>query len=292
MRSISGAQRRRALVAIRTRVSAARSWLSNSVDQCYWLLGSPRPQPLPRGGGELNSRSGKSRQLGGSCPSPKTGEGREKEGFRDGEANTIRVCSAAALDQALATAADNAILTFACSGTITLTHPLFLRRSITLDGTGQQVTFSGDHRLTLIEISAHAVVTLRWLTFTAGVAQGSALINYGTVHLAHTVFTDNHHALLSYHRLTSFNDIFRGNDGDALFIAGKAIISGDAFINNNRGIDNASAVTTVSESAFIGNHARDADSIGAGIANSGTVYVTDSLFYDNEAATGGGAIGR
>ena len=54
----------------------------------------------------------------------------------------VSICDEAHLRAALT---GGGAVTFACSGTITLTQPITITADTTIDGSGQAVTISGDH---------------------------------------------------------------------------------------------------------------------------------------------------
>src|SRR5689334_13229860 len=64
----------------------------------------------------------------------------------------ISVCSAAEFDRALAKVVNGDTIRFGCSGTINFRSQKTITRNITLDGSGQQVTLSGQRRVQLLYI--------------------------------------------------------------------------------------------------------------------------------------------
>ena len=94
-------------------------------------------------------------------------------------------------------------MTFACSGTITMTNsPLTIDFSgpptsgITIDGTGQNITLSGNNTTQILNIFANipAGITLNNLTFANGSApQGGAIFAEGvTLTVNNSTFFQQH----------------------------------------------------------------------------------------------------
>jgi hypothetical protein len=161
----------------------------------------------------------------------------------------VTVCDEAHL---LAALAGGGTVTFACSGVITLTAEIVIARDTTIDGSGQEVTISGDDAVRVFHIAERVTVSLNALT----VADGSSLAYPGG-------------GIYNLGALTVSNSTFSGNS---------ALHSGGGIYNG------PGAVLAVSNSTFSGNSAQQ----GGGIGNNGTLTVSDSLFSGNHAEHGGG----
>jgi hypothetical protein len=192
----------------------------------------------------------------------------------------------------LAALAGGGTVTFACSGTITLTNTITIAADTTIDGSGQDVTISGDNRVRVLTISAGISLTLEGLTITDGrasVDNGGVLNFYGTLTVNHCNFVgnsggaiyNNHGSVTVSNSTFSENDAARGggirNYGD-----GTVTVCNGSFTSNSGGIANFRGTLTVSDTTFSGNRA-------GGIYNDrGTVIVTNSSFAGNSAPSGGG----
>lgn len=189
-------------------------------------------------------------------------------------AGVVTVCDEAHL---LAAVAGAGRVTFACSGTIILSNTLTITGGVTIDGSGQDVTFSGNDAVRVLAVGLGGTLNLNQLTIANGRADfGGGMHSRGTV--------------------TVSNSIFRDNDAD-LYGGGIYIGGGQMTVKNSTFSDNHSALSsggihslngtlTVSNSVFSGNRAYDQ---GGGIfANGGTLTVSDSTFSANRANWGGG----
>lgn len=208
-------------------------------------------------------------------------------------AQTIRRCTEQALDNALDRAQDGDVLVFNCSGTITLTSTQVIRRSVTLDASGYDVTIDGGNAVRSFHIMPEATVVIQGLNFTRGSAEsgGSAINNQGNLTLVNSTLRENVHAVANFGTMIVRDSTFADNNGVGIYNSGDLLVQGSTFTGNTHGIDNASGVVTVANSTFAHNHFLLRQGIGAGIANSGTVTVINSTFYSNTAPAGGGAVG-
>jgi CSLREA domain-containing protein len=124
---------------------------------------------------------------------------------------------------------------------------------LTLDGTGQTLTISGNELVRVLRVDAGASLTLNNLTIAngyAGASIGGGVRNDGT--------------------LTVTNSTFSGNTAD-----------------NGGGIHNSSGTVTITNSTFSGNNS----GLGGGVFAGGTLTITNSTFSGNYAAAGAGAGG-
>jgi CSLREA domain-containing protein len=127
--------------------------------------------------------------------------------------------------------------------------------ALTIDGTGQTVTISGNNSVRVMQVDADASLTLNNLTIANGIATGNSgggINNVGT--------------------LTITNSTFSGNNANG---------------GNGGGINN-NGTLTITNSTFSGNSANSG--IGAGVyASGGTVTITNSTFSGNSTPNGSGA---
>src|ERR1039457_3877799 len=119
---------------------------------------------------------------------------------------TVTSCTEASLRAAMA---GGGTVTFACDGTITLTNTLSTAVNTLLDGSGHQITISGNHAVPLFYVGTDVTLTLSNLTIADGysvgafatsgagpgdpalVGRGGAIYNDGNLLLEHCVFTNN-----------------------------------------------------------------------------------------------------
>ncbi|MCX7791115.1 MAG: CSLREA domain-containing protein [Chloroflexaceae bacterium] len=180
--------------------------------------------------------------------------------------------------------AANDTITFSVSGTITL--GLFLPNivsgagTLTIDGSGQTITISGNNAVRVMIVDSGADLTLRNLTITNASTplSGGGVVNSGTLTVSNSTFSGNSAGSgggivnLSSGTLTVINSTFSGNSA-----------------NFGGGIDNAGGTVTVTNSTFSGN---SANVRGGGIYNNpgSTLTVTNSTFSGNGATNGGGGV--
>jgi CSLREA domain-containing protein len=163
----------------------------------------------------------------------------------------------------------------ACTITLNSTLPSALG-SLTLDGTGQSITISGNN-LFQVE-NNNGTLTVNALTIVN--AFGGAIFNNGT--------------------LTVTNSTFSGNSGGGFGGAitnngGTLTVTNSTFSNNNNNnllgfggaIENNGGTLTVTNSTFSGNTATEG---GAIYLSQGTMSVTNSTFSGNTSTGAGGAI--
>lgn len=189
---------------------------------------------------------------------------------RNVQANTIIVTNTAdsgpgSLRQAIADAASGDTITFAVTGTITLTSgQLVIPEYKTLTITGPDspgLTISGNNTSRIIFVDYWATLTLSRLTLTNGdsVCCGAAIRNCAILNLIEVTITDN---------AVHFNN---------------CLGCGGAGILNEPGATLAITNTTIS-----GNHALGANNTGGGINNYSALTLNNVTITNNYAATGGG----
>ncbi len=151
----------------------------------------------------------------------------------------VSICDETHLRAALA---GGGTVTFACSGTITLTDTISVEANTTLNGSGQNVTISCDSSVRALYVDSEATLTLNNLTIANSV--GGGIRNDGILTVSSCTF--------------SGNSIDRGggirNDGTltvsySTFSDNSASVRGGAIYNGNDG------TLTVSNSTFSDNSA-------------------------------------
>jgi hypothetical protein len=223
---------------------------------------------------------------------------------------TVSTCDESDLDAAVAQAdSDNAgdIITFACSGTISLTSTLDITGSMTLDGTGQQVTLDGQGQVGVLSMASGITFTLNNLTVADGSAADGAggLVNSGgTVNITGSNFGGNEEPALdnSGGTVNITNSTFNGNhDGISALtnrFGGTVNITNSTFQGNVGGngaaLNNNASTATITGSLFRGNSATNSSGANEGGAiinsvstNAATLRIADSSFIQNQALSGG-----
>ncbi len=226
-------------------------------------------------------------------------------------AGIVSICDEAHLRAALI---GGGSVTFSCSGTITLTAEITIAANATVDGSGQNVTISGNNAVRVFTVNPGVTLNLNRLTVANGWyahGDGGGIYNAGTLTIANSTLSNNSATgdLYSYGggivngngTVTVSNSTFSGNwahSGGAILNCGTLAVSSSTFSGNSAkgfgggggGIYNACGTVTVSNSTFSGNSANEQGSGGA-ICNRDTLIVSNSTFSGNSANYGvGGAI--
>lgn len=173
-------------------------------------------------------------------------------------------------------------ITFAGDYTVSLVSALPpLTGTLTIDGSGHNVTVSGNNAVQVFSIQPGAVVTMSWLNIINGTTDyGGAILNYaGTLAISHSTFTGNHAASIG-------GGIF--NFGGTLTVSDSSFIGNSAVTDGGGGIANSGGTLTVSNSSFSGNSATASGGGGISISSGSTVTVSTSTFSGNSANGGGG----
>jgi predicted outer membrane repeat protein len=208
-------------------------------------------------------------------------------------AGIVTTCDETSLKAALT---GGGTVTFACSGTITLTSAITIASHTTLDGAGQTVIISGNGVARVFYVNSGITFDLNNLTVTNGKCvscDGGGLYNKsGTVNVTNSTFSGN--------SVTTY-----GGDGGGIFNDGGALtVTNSAFSGNSAGgygggISSKSGTLTVTNSTFSGN---SAGMHGGGVYNSSNsstgdicaatpaVTIINSTFSGNTAVTSGGGI--
>jgi hypothetical protein len=165
---------------------------------------------------------------------------------------------AGSLRQAIADAASSDTITFAVSGTITLSSSsLQISKNLNIDGSGQSITISGNNALQIMFIenfsATEPIVSLNALTFADGNGNGTgagAIFNPGTLTVSNSTFRNAHAdgdraadlgpgagAIYTFGTLTVINSTFAGNSG---VIAGAICAFGTVTVINSTFTGNSS----------------------------------------------------
>ena len=84
-------------------------------------------------------------------------------------------------------------VTFSCSGTITLANTITITDDATIDGSGQNVTISGNHALQVFIVNSGETLNLHELTVADAVGDGGegGIRNQGTLALSDCTCSSN-----------------------------------------------------------------------------------------------------
>ena len=220
----------------------------------------------------------------------------------------VTICSEAALRAAMA---GGGTVTFACDGTITLSNTISISANTVLDGSGHQITISGNHAVRVFYVNTNVTLTLLNLTIANGYStNGGAIYNDGgNVTVQNCIFSNNQAvgifnssaspglgqggAIFNLGNLTLQNCDFTNNQaiggdvslgyggngqGGAIFNTGTNVIDNCTFrLNSTRGGNGGSP-----------NWAYQGGGGGAGaggaIYNSGSLTISRSSFTNNSAS--------
>ncbi|HEX8683017.1 MAG TPA: LamG-like jellyroll fold domain-containing protein, partial [Ardenticatenaceae bacterium] len=203
------------------------------------------------------------------------------------------------LREAVGHACDGTRITFAGDYTITLSTPVDIQHSLTLDGTGRAIVLDGADTTRLVTVAAGKTVTLEALTLQDGSATaGGAILNAGTL----TLQDINISSIAAGGAISNTGTLAmqggslmenRGTTGGALANSGQATLTGVQILDNSASSDGGAlwnrGTLTVTGSEINGN---EASGNGGAIANTSgaTVSLTASMVQENKAATDGGAL--
>lgn len=229
-------------------------------------------------------------------------------------AGVVAVCDEAHL---LAALDGGGAVTFACSGTILLSDTIAIEVDTTIDGSGQDVTISGNHAVRVFTVAAGATLELQSLTVANGDAEngGAIFIARCYADCGETAVTVNNSTFASNNAssrggaiyasnycaencgdltVSVHNSTFSGNsagasgggiyhDGDYTAPTTAVNVSNSAFSNNIAGYAGAifsgnQTELTVSNSAFNGNGSA---AIGTAVYGYAVLDVSASEFFDN-----------
>jgi len=193
----------------------------------------------------------------------------------------VAVCDEAHLRAALA---GGGPVTFACSGTITLTAEIVIAADARVDGSGQAVIVSGNGVTRVFKVNPETALALRHLTVSSGYAFGSTASAGGALYNDHGTVTITDSVLMQNYAYDA-GGIY--NDHGTVTVLDSVLSNNDAY-SNGGGIYNLDGVVTVINSSLTHSGAHYA---GGGIYNgSGSLIVDRSTLADNGVGYGGGGI--
>ena len=199
-------------------------------------------------------------------------------------------------------------ITFDVSSPITVTlsstlPPITDPAGLTIDGTGQTITISGNNSVQVMRVNIGAKLTLEHLTVINGRADGGGGIynNQGTLIVSNSTFFGNNAydynggGIYSYGTLIVSNSTFSNNSaydyGGGIYSYGSFIVSNSTFSSNRSGYYGGGIYSygaiNASNSSFSDN---STDYHGGGIYNNGSLSVSNSSFSGNSADDSGGGI--
>jgi predicted outer membrane repeat protein len=214
-------------------------------------------------------------------------------------AGQVTTCTETALDAALS---GGGLVTFACDGTITLSHQKTISADTTLDASGRNVILDGGNSVRIFNINPGASLTLRHLTLQNGSGSpgGAISISQGGVSL-----TIEDSQVLSNTSASSggaiFADVISTGDPITITIArsvfdnNQASSTGGAiFIDGGEGGVTVGALLEISDSTFSDNRANLASTSARGGAIYANYHVTinieGALFDHNRSGGLAGAL--
>jgi hypothetical protein len=201
-------------------------------------------------------------------------------------------CTEAALRAAMA---GGGTVTFACDGTITLASTITNENDTTLDGSGHNVTISGNGAVRVFVVNTNVNFTVAHLTICGGYSSGgSAILNLGgAVNLTDDSFSGNNSGYggaiyNSGGTLNAFNCSFSSNTTHSGL--GYLTLPGGGAIYNSRGTVNALNCSFGGNQAFGMTSPSLPDNLarGGAIYNSGTLTLDLCTFTGNSASAGEG----
>ena len=206
------------------------------------------------------------------------------------------------------------MVTFTCSGTITLTATITFSSNTTVDGAGQNVILSAVFPPTPLSepdffVSAGVSLELKNVTihgFNGAIYNNSGIgtiTNYGTLTVTSCTFDHNSEitggAIANYGTLIVTNSTFANNHaflGAGIYNAAQATLAvtrsnfysnGDSSTHGGGIYNSSQSTSTVSNSTFDFNYSSN----GGGIFNAGgTLNVANSTYFENVAYFGGSGI--
>jgi hypothetical protein len=197
-------------------------------------------------------------------------------------AGVVTSCSEGNLRAAMA---GGGTVTFACDGTITLADTISNSLNTVLDGSGHQITISGNHSVRVFYVNNNVSLTISNLTIAGGLNTngfGGGIYNAGNLMAMNCVFVNN----------TAIGPAGAPNSGGS----GSNSLGGAIY---NLGFLNVSRCTFQSNSAVGGDGVMNlggsggagGDGYGGAIENSGTSIITECWLASNSANGGNGGAG-
>lgn len=186
-------------------------------------------------------------------------------------------------------------VTFSLSGTITLSSTLPAISNtlgITLDGTGHNITVSGNNSVRVMVVNSGKILTLQSLTIANGACNdcsGAGIYNNGTLNVVNSSVSNN-----SITCSTGCTGAGISNNGtlnvsnSSLYTNTLTTCFGSCFVYGG-GIYN-SGTLSVSNTTLSNNSLTGTGTFGGGIYNIGLVTVTNSTLTNNSSSYRGGGI--
>ena len=225
----------------------------------------------------------------------------------------VNTCNEASLDSALSSATNGSTIKFTCSGTITNTNTLNISNSITLDGSGQQVTIDGGNSVQVLQVNSGVNFTLNDLTITHGFiggnGAGGGIVNSGgSVSITNSTITGNNAGIgagidndrnggsvIITNSTISNNSANFGAGGGITTSSGQVVITDSTLSGNSANQDaggaiyiDTSANVSIKNSTLANNTTSSSSGFGGAIYNTGSLTLTNSTVAGNTANNGGG----
>jgi len=204
-------------------------------------------------------------------------------------------------------------ITFSVSGTITLGSGLPMindTAGLTIDGSGQSVTISGNDKVHIITVVSLVPLTLNHLTIANGNTVGyggGGIENYGSLTIIDSIFSNNNnpenHGGAIYNQSGTLNvtdSIFSGNNakkrGGGIYALGGVVNISSSSFSGNTALEGGAiygydcTLTITNNGSFTDNNTPNGS--GGGIYNIyGPLTIDDSTFTTNGASWGSGGGG-
>lgn len=191
------------------------------------------------------------------------------------------------LRKAIEEACPGATISFTNDQTIYLDSPLTINKTLTIDGSAQDVVISGDsgndgtRNVQPFRIQASGVVTITHLSVISGTTSntgGGAILNQGDLRVYNSLFQNNHSTT--------------GSGGGAIYSTNRLAVYNSTFYTNTAEIGGGISIQgigTVANSTFAANTvARE----GGGIYNWAALTFTNNTVAHNDAFVGTGIYNR
>jgi hypothetical protein len=197
----------------------------------------------------------------------------------------VRTCDETSLRTALS---GGGFVSFACSGTISLSSTINISANTTIDGSEHHVTISGGNAAGVFFVNTGINFGVNRVTIANGNSyNGGGIYNAGTLNVTNSTFSGN--TVLGV-----------GSGGGGIYNAGTLTVTNSIFSANSSGCVGGGiyngATLNVTNSTFSGNTALGSNCGGGAIYNAtifgnsvpATVIIADSTFSSNSAPAGGG----
>jgi predicted outer membrane repeat protein len=196
---------------------------------------------------------------------------------------------AGSLRQAMVDTCANGVITFNDNYTTTLTSPLTLTKTLTIDGATQHITLSGNHAVRVFQVSEGVTLTLHHLTVADGAAtEGGGIYSPGgKLIIANSTFSGHHAtgdggAISTYPNAAGAHGIVRITN--STFADNSADGSGGAIYASEGPYSGLTGFITVTNSTFAGNSASAGN--GGGFYGGHYRIALRNTILANDAASG------